>query len=112
MPSAERLEALESVVKDFRRQGVVFYLVDVGERRDEVEKLVKAQKIDLPAALDPQGKSTDEFLINSIPAAVLIGKSGTVQAVLQGPEVGAEAAGLLTRDLQRLLKGEALAPGK
>jgi peroxiredoxin len=112
MPGAERLEALTRLVQNFRRQGVVFYGVNVGESKDDVTRLVAAHKLDMPVALDPSGKSTDDFLINSIPAVVLIGKSGTVQAVLQGPEIDKNIIDRITQDLDRLVKGELLVPGQ
>ncbi len=112
MPSPERFEALTKLVRDFRQQGVAFYLVNVGESKADVAKFVASHKLDLPVALDPEGKSTDDFLINSIPAAVLIGKTGTVQAVVQGPDIEKDAVNRLTRDLEHLVKGQLLVPGK
>ena len=107
-PSDEGLAATIKVADEFKRKGVVSYGVNLGESREEVARFVAAQKIGIPVALDPQGDSTDDFLINSLPAAILIGKDGTVQAVLQGNEFAKDGANRISRDLERLVRGESL----
>jgi peroxiredoxin len=112
LPDIERLQTLTKLAQDWSRQGVKFYLVNVGETNEEVAKFTTTHKLTLPVALDQNGKSTDDFLINAIPAAVLIARNGTVQAVLQGPQFEQDVANQLTRDLSRLVKGESLLPTK
>ena len=105
-PSTQNLPAISKFVKKYEEQGVAFYAVDVGQKEDEVKAFLSDVEYDAPVVLDPQQAAAKAYRVTSLPATVMIGKDGTLQAVHVGSD--SESRELISQDLQRVLKGESL----
>lgn len=106
-PCVASMPQLANIAEAYKGKAVAFYAVNVGEEPEEVERFLRSGKLTLPSALDPDGEATERFGVTAIPALVVVGKDGTVQAEYSGTE-SLESA--LTRDLDALLRGKTLAP--
>lgn len=107
-PSTTDVSGTNQFLREYEKKGVTFLAVDVGEKPDVVQAFVKKRGFQGAVALDPDSASLDAYRLSALPAAILIGRDGTVQAVVggAGPAVRAQ----IGRDLDALLKGQRLAP--
>lgn len=81
--------------------------VNVGETRAEVEAAVKAHPEFAGTLLDPDSEITGAYGINALPALVVIGPDGTLQALHVG--MSADLVGKLRAEVEKLGAGEQLA---
>ncbi len=109
-PSTQDKPALAAFLKQYENRGVVFYAVDVGETPEKVRAFVEREKYTHPVVLDPQQEGAAAYRVTSVPAAVLIGRDGTLQAVHVGNSP--EARELIRQDLEQLVDGKPLARTK
>lgn len=107
-PCLESMPQMARIAEAYRDKGVVFYTVNVGEDEADVTRFLKSGKMALPVGLDPHGDAAERFGITAIPAVLVVGKDGTVQAEYSGSGDALEQA--LTRDLDTLRSGKTLAP--
>jgi peroxiredoxin len=106
-PCVQAMPQVEAVAKKFADRGLVFYAVNAGEDADTVKEFLKTSELDVPVAMDPEGKINELYGVNGIPQTVLIGKDGKVQVVHIGysEDLGKE----LTKNVEDLLAGKDLA---
>lgn len=109
-PCVMALPLLSSATLAMKDQGVEFYAVNQGESKEQVEKFLKQQKLDLPVLLDEKGAVGDKFGVQGIPQTVIIDKAGKVQVVHVGFGPGMEK--MLTKELEQILAGKDLAEEK
>jgi thiol-disulfide isomerase/thioredoxin len=109
VPCVELLPTVAKLAEAYRAKGVVVYSVNVGEELGQIEPFVKGRKYTMDVLLDPEGKAIEAYGVTSIPALVVIGKDGTVQAVHNGG-TAAELEKTLSRELDTLLSGKPLEP--
>jgi thiol-disulfide isomerase/thioredoxin len=99
---------IAKLAETYQGKDVVFYAVNVGEEPAEVERFLRSSNLTFPTALDPDSEATERFGITAIPALLIIGKDGTVQAEYSG--AGPELEESLSRDIDALLEGKTLVP--
>lgn len=109
-PSTQDKPDLAAFLKQYENRGVVFYAVDIGETPEKVRAFVEREKYTHPVVLDPQQDGAAAYRVTSVPAAVLIGKDGTLQAVHVG--MSPEARELIRQDLEQLVAGKTLVETK
>jgi len=106
-PCLKELPQLAKLAKQYAGKGVAFYAINAGEKKEEVEKFLKENKIKLPVVLDTDGKAMKSFKVVVVPSVFIIGKEGTVQAVQQGYR--ADVAKRVAESIDALLAGKTLA---
>jgi peroxiredoxin len=106
-PCIDAMPEVDGVAEKFAESGLVFYAVNSGEDADTVKEFLKSAKLELPVAMDTDGKVNELYLVNGIPQTVLIGKDGKVQVVHVG--FSENLGELLTKEVEELLAGKDLA---
>lgn len=89
VPCRKEIPELERLQKKY--PGIKFYLVDVGEDKEVVEKHLKTTPISLPILIDKYGKTAEKFKVQKpgtnmavLPTLVLINKEGKVHYYKKG----------------------------
>lgn len=100
--SMPKLQAFHEAAGD----DVVVIGVNLGEESDEVAEFVKARELTFDQLLDPDGDTSDDYAVESIPQTVLIDTRGVVQAVHSG--YTSSLSKTLTDEIDKLRKGETL----
>jgi hypothetical protein len=108
-PDGKNLPALNEFVKAYSGKGVTFVAVNVGDTPAVARQFAEAAKYTGILALDPKGSSLAALRVATIPAVVIVGKDGTLQAVYRGK---ADTAAKVKADLDTLLGGTNLVPKK
>ncbi len=106
-PCVAAMPKVDEVAKKFADKGVVFYAVNLGDDVETVKQFLADQKLDIPVAMDTEGKLGSLYQAEAIPMTVLIGKDGKVQVVHIG--FSENLAEELTKNLEDLLAGKDLA---
>lgn len=105
-PCRQAMPILDKVSRGFHDQGVRLYAVNLQENSQVVRRYLDSQKLDLTVLLDKRGSVAAQYMAQSIPQTVIIGKDGAVQAVHVGYSGNLEAA--ITKELTALANGENL----
>ncbi len=110
VPSTQDMPTVLAFISEYAERGVVFYAIDVGEKREPVKAFLDSIQYAHSVVLDPEQKVAEVYRVTSLPVTVLIAKDGTLQATHVGttPEVRT----LIRRDLQQLVEGKPLVETK
>ncbi|HEX4132881.1 MAG TPA: redoxin family protein [Pirellulales bacterium] len=113
-PCVQALPTIAEVAAEYKKKGVAFYAVNLEEDADAVREFLKEHKLDVPVALDSDGKVGAAYGAQAIPQTVIIDKQGTVAVVHVGlsPDLKAELSGELDAVLAGKKPGEKTAPTK
>ena len=84
-----------------------FYAVNVAEDAETIKEFLKTSELEVPVAMDADGKITESYGVEGIPQTVLIGKDGRVQVVHVGFSDGLDDQ--LSQQVEDLLAGKDLA---
>ena len=68
-------------------------LVDVGEDRATVERVVRQRGYDVPVLVDEEAKSMHVFDVRPTPTVVLLGRQGALLGTAIGPQAWSAPAG-------------------
>lgn len=96
------LSDLASLGQTYRDRGVLLYTVNQRESADAVQRFLEAGKVDVPVALDRDGKTGEAYRVTAIPQTVLVDRDGKVADVLVG--VLPDTKDRIVRSLDRLLE--------
>ena len=109
-PCVAALPKISATAKKYEDKGVVFYAVNQQEEPSIIKEFLAAQKLNVPVALDLEGKLGAAFAVEGIPQTVIIDKNGKVQVVHvgAGENIGEE----LAKELDAVLAGKDLAGDK
>ena len=124
-PCMAELPEIQKLIEAYGKDGKEVVIValsedqrpsELGEVRKLVEKTLDQKKIKLTVspsgkiALDPSGTIGEAFQVEGLPTLVLLDAKGIVRSAHVGfsPDVGA----MLRKEIDTVLKGEALAPPK
>lgn len=88
VPCTESLPALDALAKDYADKGVKVYAINLGDAPEEIEAFTRAAALTLPVARDPGFATGRDYLVESIPQTVVIGKDGLVKRVHVGAGPG------------------------
>lgn len=105
-PCRQAMPILDKVSSTFHGQGVRLYAINLQENPQDIRRYLNSQKLDLTVLLDKRGFVAAQYMAQSIPQTVIIGKDGAVQAVHVGYSGNFEAA--ITKELTALAKGVTL----
>lgn len=109
-PCIKSLPTTREVCERFADRGVVFLAVNAGESAEEIRTFLQAREWDLDPVVDPEAKLSEAFVADAIPQTVLIGPSGTVEAVHVGTTSMDALEQQLSEDLETLSGGGTLLP--
>lgn len=105
-PCIMAMPDIAAVANKYKDRGLVFYSINVGEDPDTVKEFLANMRLDIPVAMDFDGKIQSAFKGGYLPFTVLIGKDGTVQAAHFG--FSANLADQLSHEVETLLDGDDL----
>jgi thiol-disulfide isomerase/thioredoxin len=108
-PCRAELPHLVNVAKDYKGKGVVFYAIDLREKKDKIDEFLKKEKLDMTVGLDSNGKLAEACGVEGIPMLMLIDKNGVVQVVHVGYDPAGNVETKLHKELDSLLAGKDLA---
>lgn len=105
-PCRMAMPIVGEVAKEYKSKGVALYAVNCRETPEKVKTFLASQNLEVPVAMDTDGRVQSVYGADSIPRMILIGKDGTVQAVHAGfsPALGKD----LREQLDTLLAGKTL----
>lgn len=106
-PCLMAMPEVQQVAKEFKDRGLVFYAVNVGEDPDTVKRFLEATKIDIPVAMDFDGRIQNMYHANDFPHTIVIGKDGRLQVDHRGYWKGFGEE--LREQVKALVDGEDLA---
>jgi peroxiredoxin len=106
-PCVEAMPSVDAVAEKYRDRGLVFFAVNVGEETAAVSEFLTKSKLDVPVAMDSEGKISELYQVEGIPQTVLVGKDGKVQVVHVG--FSTDLSKQLTQNIEDLLAGKDLA---
>jgi hypothetical protein len=98
---------VEQVAKQYKDRGLVFYAVNVGEDPDTVKEFLAKTRLDIPVAMDFDGKIQNMYHAVDLPHTIVIGKDGRLQVDHRGYWRGFGEE--LAAQVEALLNGEDLA---
>jgi len=101
-PCRQTMPVVAQVEQAYRNRGVEFFAVNMQEDSATVAAFAKKNGLNIPIALDSEGRAASMFGVDGIPHIVVIGKNGTVTATHTGadPALGTS----LTRDIDTALR--------
>jgi thiol-disulfide isomerase/thioredoxin len=106
-PCIMAMPQVASVADKYEDRGLVFFTVNERQDPDTVKEFLANMELDLPVAMDFDGKIQKAYLGPGLPHTVIIGKDGTVQVDHVG--YSAALAELLSADIEQLLDGKNVA---
>jgi thiol-disulfide isomerase/thioredoxin len=109
VPCLMAMPEVEEIAKEFKDRGLVFYAVNVGEDPDTVMLFLALKRLDIPVAMDFDGKIQSMYHARDLPHTIVIGKDGRLQVDHRGywQGFGKELHG----QVQALLDGKDLTGG-
>jgi len=105
-PCILAMPEVEAIAEKYKDRGLVFYAVNVGEDPDTVKEFLQQNNLDIPVAMDFDGKIQSSFNSDGLPFTVVIGKDGRMQADHTGYWRGFSEE--LSAQVDAVLKGEDL----
>ena len=102
-PCRRGLPAMIEVAKKYADRDVLLYAVNQQESPKQIKKFLQDNNLNMPVALDPDGRRGDLFGVDSIPRTIVIDKNGTIQAVHRGFGSGTKAQ--LQKELDAIIAG-------
>ena len=89
-PCVKSLPHLNEVAHDkpLAEKGLKVYAVNCGDTKAKVEKFLDNHKLQLNVLLDSNDAMQKDYLVNGIPATVIVGRDGAIKKVLIGFEPG------------------------
>jgi len=83
-PCRAELPVLQEFHKELAAKGLLVLAVNQQETRQEVAEFLKNMKLDIPVALDTEGKVASQYRVEFLPTLYLIGRDGQVKAHFEG----------------------------
>ena len=105
-PCRAEMPLLAAIYKDLKDEGFVLLGVNVQEGREAVTDFLEETKLDIPVAMDTDGRVSGSYFVSGLPTLVLVGRDGVIQAVHEGysPDIGK----VVRQEVEALLAGESL----
>jgi len=83
-PCRTALPGVAEVAAAYKEKGVAFYAVNLKESADRVRSFLERMDLEIPVALDKDGRVGNLYGAQSIPRMVIIGKDGMVHTAHTG----------------------------
>ena len=79
-PCIKSMPTLEKLHADYRAQGLVILGIDVGEKRETVEKFLQTKSVSYPVIMGDEAGIPAAYGVSAFPTFVMIGPDGRVAA--------------------------------
>ncbi|HEX8913335.1 MAG TPA: redoxin domain-containing protein [Humisphaera sp.] len=99
-PCRASLPHLDEIYKELGPKGLKAYAVDLREKPELVKSFVEKTKLSIPPLLDTDGKVAKSFKVGGIPQTVVVGKDGTIKAVVVGAGTHDKVRAAIEKELQ------------
>jgi thiol-disulfide isomerase/thioredoxin len=83
-PCKAEIPHLTKLQEEFKGQPLKFFLIDVGEEREEVMNFVNSEDIEIPILLDRYKKTAERFDALTLPRLYVLDKNGIIQRKQKG----------------------------
>jgi len=83
-PCKKEIPYLEKLQTEFKEKNIRFFLVDVGEEKEKLDKYLKQNNTSLSILHDRYKQTSTKFGANSLPRLIVIDKEGTIQLIKKG----------------------------
>lgn len=103
-PCRESLPVLDRLHRDLGSQGFRVLTVNVDTETKLAQRMAQQLKLDLPVALDPEGKWAEKYALPGMPTGYLVDRKGVVRSV-HGGYKGKDLPEL-EQSIQKALKGK------
>jgi peroxiredoxin len=100
-PCRQEMPLLDEIQAKYHRAGMVLLSVNLDEDRQRAEEFVRTLKISYPVLLDERKDVARAFQVGTMPATVLVDRSGVIRYVSDGYKPGYEKR--YTEKLRELL---------
>jgi thiol-disulfide isomerase/thioredoxin len=104
VPCQKEIPHLMKIREKFKSRPVKFFLIDVGEKLEEVSPFVKKNGYTIPVLLDQYQVTKDKYGAHSLPRLVVLDKNGMVRHYKKGFENAASFENEMTMLLEKLSK--------
>lgn len=78
-PCREEMPYLQKVFDDYKAKGLVFYLINIGESPDTINKFFKDNGYSMPVLLDTDKSVGQSYRITGVPETFFIDKNGIIR---------------------------------
>jgi len=83
-PCKAEIPHLTKLQEEFKDKPVKFFLIDVGEDREEILTFVKSEGVEIPILLDRYKKAAERFDALTLPRLYALDKNGLIQRKQKG----------------------------
>lgn len=90
-PCREEMPYLQKIYNDYKDTGLVFYLINIGESPDTINKFLKDNGYSMPVLLDSDKSVSQSYRITGIPETFFIDKNGIIRKWQIGAYPSAQA---------------------
>ena len=80
----EEMPAMEKFYRQYGKKGLVILAVNVGQRKDIVQKLAQEMGISYPVLLDPDQKMAKNYDVAGVPRTYLVDRKGVIRYKILG----------------------------
>jgi thiol-disulfide isomerase/thioredoxin len=107
-PCLQVMPQIDKVVHEFADQGVELVAINLEEKDDRIKAALERLKLEMPVALDRDGRVAEKYGATAIPQTVIIDRTGKVARLFVGG--GARFGDQLRTALEAVLSGKPEAP--
>lgn len=83
-PCMAEIPHLEKLYSEFKNKDIRFYLINVGENKEKVDKFVDQKKIKIPVLLDRYQKTAEKYDALALPRMFVLDKFGIIKKQAKG----------------------------
>ena len=84
----EEMPVLDGLYRQYAKQGLVIYAVNVGQGIDAARAFISRMNISYPVLLDPDGKTAKSYGVLGLPRTFFIDRKGNIKYKLLGEASG------------------------
>lgn len=107
-PCLQVMPQIDKVVHEFADQGVELVAINLEEKEDRIKAALQRLKLEMPVALDSDGRIAEKYGATAIPQTVIIDRTGKVARLFVGG--GARFGDQLRTAIEAVLAGKSEMP--
>jgi thiol-disulfide isomerase/thioredoxin len=104
-PCIAEIPHLQRLQQKYTDTAVKFFLINVGEQKEKIEKFLNSNNISVQILMDKYKKISEKYDALTLPRLVVIDKNGIIQMEKRGFKDGKKFESDLDQILNRLIKG-------
>jgi len=83
-PCKAEIPHLNKLQEEFKDQPIKFFLIDVGEEKEEISAYLETANVEIPVLLDRYKKTAERFDALTLPRLYVLDKNGKIQRKQKG----------------------------